>query len=164
MSLPKLAGFWLLPPQDSSQVLRVTLWIATAIHLDTHLVNSVPRSPPLFAIVVTDRGYLDYALYENWTQCGVYFVTRRRTNMLYEVIERRPVGTRRNVTCDETIKLADGYGRQRCPSLLRQVTVQDAEHQREVVFLTNIFHLAASTVGAIYKDRWQIELLFKALK
>jgi len=32
------------------------------------------------------------------------------------------------------------------------------------VFLTNIFHLAASTIGAIYKDRWQIELFFKALK
>jgi IS4 transposase len=32
------------------------------------------------------------------------------------------------------------------------------------VFLTNIFHLAATTIGAIYKDRWQIELFFKALK
>ena len=40
----------------------------------------------------------------------------------------------------------------------------DAEHQRELVFLTNIFHLAASTIGAIYKDRWQSELFFKALK
>ena len=40
----------------------------------------------------------------------------------------------------------------------------DAEHERELVFLTNIFHLAASTIGAIYKDRWQIELFFKALK
>ena len=38
------------------------------------------------------------------------------------------------------------------------------EHERELVFLTNIFHLAASTIGAIYKDRWQIELFFKALK
>ena len=47
---------------------------------------------------------------------------------------------------------------------LRQVTVWDAEHERELVFLTNIFHLAASTIGAIYKDRWQIELFFKALK
>jgi IS4 transposase len=115
-------------------------------------------------IVVMDRGYLDYALYEKWTQHGVYFVTRPRTNMLYEVIERRTVGTRGNIKCDESIKLADGYGRKRCPSVLRQVTVQDADNQREIVFLTNIFHLAASTVGAIYKDRWQIELFFKALK
>ena len=115
-------------------------------------------------IVVLDRGYLDYALYERWTDCGVYFVTRPRTNMLYKVTERRTVPTRGNVTRDETIKLTSEHARKRCSSLLRQVTVWDAEHERELVFLTNIFHLAASTIGAIYKDRWQIELFFKALK
>ena len=115
-------------------------------------------------IVVIDRGYLDYALYERWTDCGVYFVTRPRTNMLYKVTERRPVPTRGNVTRDETIKLTSEHARKRCSSLLRQVTVWDAEHDRELVFLTNIFHLAASTIGAIYKDRWQIELFFKAFK
>jgi hypothetical protein len=115
-------------------------------------------------IVVIDRGYLDYALYERWTESGVYFVTRPRTNMLYKVTERRTVPTRGNVTRDETIKLTSEHARKRCSSRLRQVTVWDAEHERELVFLTNIFHLAASTIGAIYKDRWQIELFFKALK
>ena len=115
-------------------------------------------------IVVIDRGYLDYALYERWTECGVYFVTRSRTNMLYKVIECRALPTRGNVKRDETIKLTSEHARKRCSSLLRQVTVWDAEHERELVFLTNIFHLAASTIGAIYKDRWQIELFFKALK
>ena len=115
-------------------------------------------------IVVIDRGYLDYALYERWTESGVYFVTRSRTNMLYKVIERREVSTRGNVKRDETIQLTSEHARKRCSSLLRQVTVWDGEHERELVFLTNIFHLAASTIGAIYKDRWQIELFFKALK
>ena len=115
-------------------------------------------------IVVIDRGYLDYALYKRWTESGVYFVTRSRTNMLYKVIERRAVPTRGNVKRDETIKLTSEHARKRCSSLLRQVIVWDAEHKRELVFLTNIFHLAASTIGAIYKDRWQIELFFKALK
>jgi hypothetical protein len=115
-------------------------------------------------IVVIDRGYLDYALYERWTNSGVYFVTRSRTNMLYKVTERRTVPTRGNVKRDETIKLTSEHARERCSSLLRQVVVWDAEHERELVFLTNIFHLAASTIGAIYKDRWQIELFFKALK
>ena len=31
-------------------------------------------------------------------------------------------------------------------------------------FLSNNFHLAASTIAAIYKDRWKIELFFKDLK
>ena len=84
--------------------------------------------------------------------------------MLYKVTERRAVPTRGNVKRDDTIKLTSEHARERCSSLLRQVTVWDAEHERELVFLTNIFHLAASTIGAIYKDRWQIELFFKALK
>jgi hypothetical protein len=33
-----------------------------------------------------------------------------------------------------------------------------------LVFLTNQTKLGATTIAAIYKDRWQIELLFKALK
>jgi hypothetical protein len=115
-------------------------------------------------IVVIDRGYLDYALYERWTTSTVYFVTRSRTNMIYEVLERHTVPTRGNVRSDETIQLTSKQGRERCPSRLRQVVVWDAEHERELIFLTNIFHLAASTIGAIYKDRWQIELFFKALK
>lgn len=115
-------------------------------------------------IVVVDRGYLDYALYERWTTAGVYFVTRPRTNMLYRVVERRTVPTRGPVKRDETIQLTSEHARERCPSRLRQVVVWDSEHKGELVFLTNIFHLAASTIGSIYKDRWQIELFFKALK
>jgi FOG: Transposase and inactivated derivatives len=115
-------------------------------------------------IVVIDRGYLDYALYERWNQAGVYFVTRSRTNMVYEVLEKREVPTRGNVKSDETIQLTSEHARERCLSRLRQVVVWDAEHKGELFFLTNVFHLAASTIGAIYKDRWQIELFFKALK
>jgi DDE family transposase/uncharacterized protein DUF4372 len=115
-------------------------------------------------IVVIDRGYLDYALYERWTKAGVYFVTRSRTNMIYKVLQRHPVPTRGSVTKDQTIQLTSEQGRERCPSYLRQVVVWDAEHERELIFLTNVFHLAASTIGAIYKDRWKIELFFKALK
>ena len=33
-----------------------------------------------------------------------------------------------------------------------------------LVFFSNLLHLAASTIAAIYKQRWQIELFFKALK
>jgi hypothetical protein len=115
-------------------------------------------------IVAMDRGYLDYALYERWNRAGVYFVTRSRTNMIYKVVERHTVVTRGNVTKDETIELTSQHARERCPSRLRQVVVWNDEHKCELVFLTNIFHLAASTIGAIYKDRWQIELFFKALK
>jgi len=119
---------------------------------------------PPGTIVVVDRGYLDYALYSRWTAAGVWFVTRARTNMLYAVQERRPVSGHGGVTRDETIWLTSPHAADRCLVPLRRVVVWDAEQARELVFLTNIQHLAASTVAAIYKERWQIELFFKALK
>lgn len=115
-------------------------------------------------IVVMDRGYLDYALYQRWSSTGVYFVTRAHSNMVYEVIEKREVANRSKVLSDETIRLSSAYGQERCATPLRRVVVWNAEQEREYVFLTNLTHLAASTVAAIYKERWQIELFFKALK
>jgi hypothetical protein len=115
-------------------------------------------------IVAMDRGYLDYALYHRWTTTGVWFVTRPRTNMLYEVVDRRSVPPRGAVLADEVIRLTGLHAADRCPVPLRQVTIWDETQQRRLTFLTNLMHLAASTVAAIYKERWQIELLFKALK
>jgi IS4 transposase len=115
-------------------------------------------------IVAMDRGYLDYALYQRWTMTGVWFVTRPRTNMLYEVVDRRPVPPRGTVLADEVIRLTGLHAADRCPVPLRQVTIWDETQQRRLTFLTNLMPLAASTIAAIYKERWQIELLFKALK
>ncbi len=115
-------------------------------------------------IVAIDRGYLDYALYHRWTVTNVGFVTRPRTNMLYDVLERRPVPARGPVLADEVIRLTGLHAADRCPVPLRQVTIWDETQQRRLTFLTNLMHLAASTIAAIYKERWQIELLFKALK
>jgi IS4 transposase len=115
-------------------------------------------------IVAVDRGYLDYALYYRWTVSGIWFVTRPRTNMLYDVLEQRPVPTRGPVVADEIIRLTGLHAEDRCPMPLRQVIIWDETQQRRLTFLTNLMQLAASTIAAIYKERWQIELLFKALK
>jgi len=115
-------------------------------------------------IVAVDRGYLDYALYHRWTMTKVGFVTRLRTNMLYDVLERRSVPARGPVLVDEVIRLTGLQAGDRCPVPLRQVIIWDETQQRRLTFLTNLMQFAASTIAAIYKERWQIELLFKALK
>ena len=48
--------------------------------------------------------------------------------------------------------------------LLRRVIVRDPENERKIVLLTNHLEFGATTIAAVYKDRWQIELFFKALK
>src|SRR5206468_152000 len=48
--------------------------------------------------------------------------------------------------------------------LFRRVEIWDAEKQESIVFLSNLLAFGATTIAAIYKDRWQVELFFKALK
>jgi hypothetical protein len=115
-------------------------------------------------IVAMDRGYTDYRLFGAWTEQGVFFVTRAKENMAYELIECRDVPRGGNVLSDDIILLSGADAEAKCPYRLRRIVVWDEEQQRTIVLLTNIFHLAASTVAAIYKERWQIELFFKALK
>ena len=115
-------------------------------------------------IVVDDRGYNDYRLFGTWTSNGVYFVTRMKDNALYKVVETKVVPQNRNIIKDEIIVLTGVKAEEKCPYSLRRVEVYDAEKEQTLVFLTNNQKLGASTISAIYKDRWQIELFFKALK
>ena len=115
-------------------------------------------------IVVFDRGFTDYAWFASLNADGVYFVTRMRDNADYGVVERRPVPERGPVQPDEIIflyKLAREGGRD---LFLRRIEVWDEAQGHTLVFLTNHREFAASTIAAIYRQRWQIELFFKALK
>lgn len=113
------------------------------------------------SVIVFDRGYADYAWFGSLCATGVFFVTRLKDNAVYEVIERRPC--KGDIRADEIIRLSGTAGAE-CPHELRRVAVWIEKDQRELVFLTNHPGFAASTIAAIYKERWQIELFFKALK
>ena len=112
-------------------------------------------------IVAMDRGYVDYGLFGRWSAQGVWFVTRMKTNALYEVVETLPPAP--GVLRAERIRLT-GSAAAACPVLLRRIVVWDEEHQREIALLTNDHRLAPATIARIYRFRWQIELFFKALK
>jgi hypothetical protein len=115
-------------------------------------------------IVVYDRGYNDFELFGKWTAQGVFFVTRMKENTLYEAVGDRRPPRHSNILQDELIELTGYRARQKCPFPLRRIEVWDAQKNETLVFLTNHLDLGATTVAAIYKDRWQIEIFFKALK
>jgi hypothetical protein len=119
---------------------------------------------PVGSIVVMDRGYNDYAIYGSWTAEGVFFVTRLKDDAVYQVVERRQPPQNRNVLTDEIIQLTGKGALDKCPYNLRRVVVWDPIKEEEVVFLTNHLTFGASTIAAIYRDRWQIEVFFKELK
>jgi len=115
-------------------------------------------------IVVDDRGYNDYRLFAKWSRQGVYFVTRMKDNAQYGVIEQKQVPQNRNILNDQAIILTGPHALEKCLYPLRRIEAYDPEQDTDFVFLTNNFKLGATTIAAIYKDRWKIELFFKALK
>ena len=130
----------------------------------THEVNVAKKLE--FApgtIVVMDRGYVDYDLFDYWTGEGVWFVTRAKSNMDYRVVKDIWELGRGNVLSDEIIEFTGYDASRRCPRQMRRVVVLD-EEEKEIVLLTNNMKLAASTIGEIYKDRWNIEIFFKTIK
>jgi hypothetical protein len=116
------------------------------------------------SIVAMDRGYNDYGLFASWTAQGVFFVTRLKDNADYVVVREREVPQHRNILADQEIVWAAHKAKEKCPQTLRRIVVWDPVKEREIVLLTNHLDFGATTIAAIYKDRWEIELFFKALK
>lgn len=116
------------------------------------------------SIVAMDRAYNDYTQFGQWTEQGVYFVTRMKDNAIYDALETREVPQHRKILSDEVILLTGTGAQTKCPHRLRRIVVRDEENDRDIVLLTNHLDFGATTIADIYRERWQIELFFKALK
>jgi hypothetical protein len=147
---------------DHDGYLPTYAYISNGKKHDVSIARSVPLSP--YSIVVMDRGYNDYALFSYWTKNQIYFVTRLKENADYTVVEDRSIPQNRNILSDQLIRFNGYYAREKCPHDLRRVVVLDQQKNCQIVLLTNHLDFGATTISAIYKDRWQIELFFKALK
>ena len=115
------------------------------------------------AVLVVDRGYNDYDWFAELTEQEVFFVTRMKDNASYDVAEKRKVPENGNVRSDEVIfffSMAEA-GKE---YFFRRVEVWDEEKQTTFAFLTNHLTFGSTTIAAIYKDRWKVELFFKAIK
>jgi hypothetical protein len=142
--------------------------IPTFIHISDgklHDVNVLDvLVPEAGAIYVMDRGYLDFKRLHTFHQASAFFVTRAKSNMdarrIYSATTDRSIG----IMCDQTIALNGYYSRRDYPEHLRRIRFKDPETGKALVFLTNNFTLPATTICALYKARWQVELFFKWIK
>ena len=119
---------------------------------------------PADSILAMDAAYVDFALFEKWSRAGVWFVTRLKDGIKFQLVEDREPPQNRNIVTDQIIRLSSERGREACPRLLRRVVVWSEEKGRNITLLTNHLDFGASTISKIYKERWAIETFFRTLK
>jgi len=119
---------------------------------------------PKGSIVAFDKGYVDYGWYGSLTKQGVSFVTRIRPKAVYSVLKRNSVKPNSQVMYDQIIQLDSDHAIKQGAPKLRLVGYDCPETNKHYRFLTNNFTLAANTIAAIYKRRWDVEIFFKTIK
>lgn len=119
---------------------------------------------PTGSLLVADRAYLDFKRLYRLNSLSVGFVLRTKANTLTQVCGHRPILDQPGVVSDQMVMLVTPLSLVGYPDPLRRVVFVDPESAKELVFLTNRFDLAATTIARLYKHRWQIELFFKWLK
>lgn len=135
---------------------------ATHDHTFLSKLNLQPHQIALF-----DRAYVDYKQYAKWTAAKTFFVTRLKDNAVYEHLADMeiPDSCHDSYIKDQqiTIKYKDEDGKEMLLTL-RRVVYYDRDKDCIIAFLTNIMDMTTEQIGLLYKQRWQIELLFKQLK
>jgi hypothetical protein len=139
--------------------------------IDTARDNDAKHSRELCAgirageIVVFDKAYVDFAHLFDLLHRGVFWVTRAKENMAYEVLKALPV-PKGNILRDELIVLSNPDAAKDYPEILRRITalVEIDGKEQEMVFLTNNLEWSPASVADLYRSRWSIEAFFKQIK
>jgi Transposase DDE domain/Domain of unknown function (DUF4372) len=145
-------------------VAKFVLITAAKVH-DKNFLKDI--KVPEYSMLVFDKAYNYYQQFANWTAENIWFVTRQKSNAVFEVLEIiREIKLPENefgVWKEELIEVT--YGKKSDPQKLqlRRICYRD-ERRREYVFISNNMEITAEEIALIYKKRWGIELLFKKMK
>jgi hypothetical protein len=115
-------------------------------------------------IALFDKGYVDFEHLRDLDERGLFWVTRAKENMAYEVVKKMPQSKDEKVLRDEMIRLKNPN--QPAPEVMRRVValVEVDGEEREMTFLTNNLEWSPRSVADLYRCRWQIEVFFKQIK
>jgi hypothetical protein len=143
--------------------------IPSFVHISDGKMHDVKATEDFFtlspdSIYCFDKAYVSCQWLHSIHKTKAFFVTRAKTNMDYSITGQHSKGGKKGVLSDLVIKLNGHASAKKYPSKMRLVIFKDETTGKIYHFITNNFRLAASTIAAIYKQRWQIELFFKWIK
>ncbi len=146
------------------EALPKLVWFTEAAKNDHVLMDKLKMDSN--TIYVFDKGYNDYKAFKKFCDNQTGFVTRIKDNAVYQIVQDNEIEEHihSGVLEDQIIELEVKESSNASKLGLRKIRFYDRTLKREFEFLTNLFEMRADLVSAIYKLRWQIELLFKQLK
>lgn len=123
---------------------------------------------PKGTIIVEDRAYFDFELFKKRMDAKNIFVTRLKSNILYESVDELdlPDDKDYDILKDELITFTSkdavkaGLG----DKIFRLVTVYKEDEDKVIYIITNQLDWQARTIADLYKKRWDIEIFFKLMK
>jgi hypothetical protein len=139
--------------------------VASAGEHDNHRAPALCAGLRAGEIAILDKAYVAFAPLWDLTKRGVFWVTRAKDDMAYQV-KKRLQNKDPRIVRDELVQLKVKVSRRDYPEWLRRVVarvVVDGQ-EREMVFLTHHFEWSAWTIAELYRCRWEIEVFFKEIK
>jgi len=129
---------------------------------DTKVLDMLVFEPGAFYVM--DRGYMDFQRLFRLHQSGAFYVTRAKDNLRARRVYSAPTARSTGVIADQRVALEGFYAIQDYPEHIRRIRFADPTTGQTLIFLTNNTSLPATTIAALYKNRWQVELFFKWIK
>ena len=137
------------------------LWFTAATVHDQKFLERIEFKPE--NIYVFDKGYIDYKFYEGLIERKIGFVTRLKASASFKTTSSR--NSSDVITGDETIELPIRENGMVIRTIsLRKITWRDTANSGTGEVITNILDMSAEKIPLIYRQRWQIECMYKQLK
>jgi IS4 transposase len=118
------------------------------------------------ATYIFDKGYYHFGWWKKINDTKAFFVTRSKANTRLRVTKRRyarkKIGDSFRIIDDAEVVLAS-KGDSQLPIPLRRIRVR-RDKGGMITLVTNDLGRTAVEIAALYKGRWQIELLFRWIK
>lgn len=120
------------------------------------------------SVVVFDKAYTNYAKFDQWNREQVCWVTRQKTDASYQITHRYAVTaeSRQAGVLEDHLIIMGRPSNKRITTMIRsrRIVFKDEQTKKQFVFITNDLKTEPQHIAALYKRRWQIELVFKRIK
>lgn len=149
----------------ASTDLPTMIRFSAATDNDSPFLNQVQL--PKGSVIVFDKGYRNYKMYNHFSEQHITWVTRNRNHNVHRVIERYAVNDHQKqhgITSDHHIELGHNHHSNVIKARARLIGYKDPITKKRFQFLTNNQELSPLTIANYYRQRWQIETFFKRIK